>query len=522
MPEPAKKDPTNWRKVDNSLPSGARRAEEKAPEGAWGSAAAGARVSREALQEAGAVPQARAQLTAGQRVVRYTTWAGVGVFVAVIASLGYLKWTEVRETKSLDGALAYAASDSGKAELGRDGRAAVHRLAGEYYLRKRDADGTKSAHDQFGKGLGLLGPAAEGGSERDALLQDLALAEVDLGGPPRDVDAGLKVNWDDVQKELHAALRDMRASEARLEALRAVARRLAAAGQAERATALVSSLYPSANAERAEALGAVGLELRAAHVPGLPEKVADQLEQMYAAEKDRPALAPAATALLAALGREPPEPGKKGSKWEVDDKVNGPLGRAEGLARAGKWGDARSAADALASPEAQLRAYVALAAAALEDKTAGPSDATTAMQKAPNAPKASPWLLLRLARIGAKAGVAPDSVRSVADLIRDPDLRGRAQLTALEAQLAQTKQAADPKVLDAVDAATLSARPGARKWARHNSRYSSGTAGVIKGWDAPIGPSVCSASPSVRRATNEAAKSVNLYPECGSGEEGFP
>ncbi len=58
VPEPEKKDPANWRKVDNSLPSGARREEEKAPEGAWGSAAAGARVSREALQEAGAIPEA--------------------------------------------------------------------------------------------------------------------------------------------------------------------------------------------------------------------------------------------------------------------------------------------------------------------------------------------------------------------------------------------------------------------------------------------------------------------------------
>jgi hypothetical protein len=58
-------------------------------------------------------------------------------------------------------------------------------------------------------------------------------------------------------------------------------------------------------------------------------------------------------------------------------------------------------------------------------------------------------------------------------------------LAMFEAELAKTKQAADVKLLDGVDAQTLSARLAHEEWARHNVRYSSGTAGVVKTWDAP-------------------------------------
>ena len=273
-----------------------------------------------------------------------------------------------------------------------------------------------------------------------------------------------------------------------MESLRDLTRRLADKGQGERAAALASSLYPSPNGERAEALGAVGLELRAAGKNDLADKAADQALQMYAAEKDRPALAPSAVALAIALGRQPPEPGKKGSKWAVDDKTSDRIGQAEGAARAGKWNDARRKVQDLQKdlPDEQLRAYVGLAAAALDDpKSAGKAVVEEEIQGALASRGTSPWLLLRLARIGERAGVAPEAVRSVAAAIADADLRGRAQLAALEAQLAQTKAAADPKLIDGVDAPTLSARLAHEIWARHNIRYSSGTPGVVKGWDAP-------------------------------------
>ena len=485
VPEPEKKDPANWRQATQNLPSAARRPEEKAPEGAWSSAAGAAMVSREALHDAGAIPEARAQLTVRQRVVRYTWVAGVVVFVVVCAVLGYLKWAEAVEAKALDAALSYAESAAGKGELGREGQAAVYRLAGDYFLRQREAGGAAKAREQFEKSLGLL--RQPGGAERDALLQDLAHSELEMGGSPQEVDAGLRLKWDDVQKELHAALANMRSAEARMGSLRDLTRRLAEKGQGERAAALASSLYPSPNGDRAEALGAVGLELRAAGKNDLAEKAADQVLQMYAAEKGRPALAPSAVALAIAVGRQPPPPGKRGSKWEVDDKTSDRIGQAEGAARAGKWNDARQKVQDLQKdlPNAQLRVYVGLAAAALDDKSAGKAGVEEEMKGAMAARGTSPWLLLRLARVGERAGVAPDAVRTVAAVIADADLRGRAQLAALEAQLAQTKAAADPKLIDGVDAPALSSRLAREEWARHNIRYSSGTPGVVKGWDAP-------------------------------------
>jgi hypothetical protein len=58
-------------------------------------------------------------------------------------------------------------------------------------------------------------------------------------------------------------------------------------------------------------------------------------------------------------------------------------------------------------------------------------------------------------------------------------LRGRAQLAAFEAQLAQGKQSADAKLMDMVDAHTVSAWLAHAEWARRNP----GQVGLIKTWE---------------------------------------
>ena len=94
---------------------------------------------------------------------------------------------------------------------------------------------------------------AGGVTEHDAILQDLAAAEVDLGGDgTQDVDAGMKLPWNIVQQELRAALSDMRSSEARMEAPRDVAHRLAVKGEGERATALAGRVYPALTRDKAK------------------------------------------------------------------------------------------------------------------------------------------------------------------------------------------------------------------------------------------------------------------------------
>src|SRR6202007_2413388 len=110
--------------------------------------------------------------------------AGV-VLLIVAAILGYSKWVQTREDYAMQSALDYAESEQGKAALGRDGRAAVYRLVGEYAVRKHQAGSAAASRERFEKSLSALGPATDAGgsaTERDALLQDLALAEVELGG----------------------------------------------------------------------------------------------------------------------------------------------------------------------------------------------------------------------------------------------------------------------------------------------------------------------------------------------------
>jgi hypothetical protein len=159
------------------------------------------------------------------------------------------------------------------------------------------------------------------------------------------------------------------------------------------------------------------------------------------------------------------------------------LGTVEGLARLKQWGEARQkVAEAKFPSDKRLEALTALAGAALEEKAAGTADADLAIQQALTPPRGqppSPWLLLRLARIGAKAGVAADSLQALAAVIPDHDLRGRAQLAAFEAQLAQGKQSADVKLMDMVDAHTVSAWLAHAEWARRNP----GQVGLIKTWE---------------------------------------
>ena len=173
----------------------------------------------------------------------------------------------------------------------------------------------------------------------------------------------------------------------------------------------------------------VGLELAAADQKDLAAKALDQALSLYTV-KDRPPLAPSLVALATVLSRELPEAPKKKNKWWANDEVSTWLGLIEGEARLKRYGEARQkVADPKFRPNDRLRALTALSEAAFDDKSAGTSDVDAAIQQAlapHQGPPPSPWLLLRLVRIGARAGVAPDSLRSLAAIIADPSLRAGA------------------------------------------------------------------------------------------------
>ena len=150
------------------------------PEGAWGSTTVSA-VSKQALVEGGAIPETRALRTLWQKV----RWPIYGMTVVVLLSAGgwtgYRWWGQRAADRALKEALAYAASEQGEKEVGKSGQAAIALGAGEYYLHSHADESFKRAREQFGKAYVTL-IAAPAGKERDALLGDLALAQIELGG----------------------------------------------------------------------------------------------------------------------------------------------------------------------------------------------------------------------------------------------------------------------------------------------------------------------------------------------------
>src|SRR5206468_3416858 len=136
---------------------------------------------------------------------------------------------------------------------------------------------------------------------------------------------------------------------------------------------LVRSIYSAENADHAEALAFVALELLGADDGKLAEAAADQALAVYAPDrKPRPRLRAPVVALAVALKKAPPQP-EKGS---VEDERQELIGQAEGLARPGQWPQAREKVSAAQKyePEVRFRAAVGVAAAAVESKAGDKAD----------------------------------------------------------------------------------------------------------------------------------------------------
>src|SRR5262249_56492287 len=166
-------------------------------------------------------------------------------------------------------------------------------------------------------------------------------------------------------KRLRPTRESIGSREAKREALRAVCRRLLERGEAGRVLPLALKIYNAEDAAgRAEGVAVAGLELLRHGDRALAEKAGDDALAAYApppqegeeAPPPVPALRPAVVALALAVGKKPPKRGKG-----LDEEENEIIGRAEGLARQGKWAEARQLADKPKAASARLRARVALA-----------------------------------------------------------------------------------------------------------------------------------------------------------------
>jgi hypothetical protein len=320
------------------------------------------------------------------------------------------------------------------------------------------------------------------------LLTDLLRSEVDLGSISesrdielREIQDNKRIKWDDAQKLMTQTFQNLRVPEARAEALTLITRDLR--GKHKKRSRPWASQFPD---QTPELLAVLGLEiLRTSKEPmeiAEAKDLAGQASQPFQPhppanpaepQKKKPPLPASLIALWVALDQQEqaqklvgtPEQGKP-----VDPAVV--LGLAEGFARKGEWEQANQALEH-APPANQLPVLVALAAVAQDTPDSGKAKsylekAFAAAASDPKLQELSPWLLYRLVRLGAKAGME-DKALALAKQIPDGDLRGRAQLAILRERLEKSNQVVDEGPLQIVDKDTPAHGLALEAWARHNA-----------------------------------------------------
>ena len=427
-------------------------------------------------------------LTRAEKAIRAAKIAAAAVVVAVGAWLTMHYLGLSKQQKLLDSALRYAdQADGGKAGLAYPAAAEVYREAGEFYLRRDDPE---RANDYFQKCRGKLNDSPHT-SEHDAALIDLARTQIDLGGSPEQVAKEKRLAWSAAEIEIQKTVQAVRTPEARGEAIRQLSQELIRKNQAE-AAKILAQLPPD---EVSEALGLVGLELlrsgdRQAAEAVLEEGVqrrpqsAEALPAADAPPKEPPGPAPApppgAPGGRPHAGRSPAPGSARESAYPVSvvalglaldkgkqvnalrpkkespqtDQVGWTIGRAEGLARQGKLGAARSLVGTLATKPERLRGLVAVADAVLDSKSSDTADLEQAFGLISKDMKAnrelSGWVLLRLVSLADRAGLA-EKVKPLTSAIADADLRGRAQLSLLRTRLEAANDKVEEGLADSVD-----------------------------------------------------------------------
>jgi hypothetical protein len=494
VPELVKKDPKDWRKVEARGPSGARLSDQPAPEGAWGSTSVRG-VGTQALVEAGVIPKEERPRTLWQKIRGPVLGVSVLLVLLVGGWIGHSWWSRRAIEREIQAALVFADSPEANPET----KAALSLAAGKYYLGTRTVHPdprtgrsmypAETANNRFGTALTTL-RSAPPGDQRDALLIDLALAEVELGGDKADTDQGLRLPWDKTQQLLVATLREIHNGGAKLQALRAVAQGLPKHGQAARVLPLTYQLFAAADADKAAALSIVGLEFLRADDRASAEKSLDSALQLFtkdAAQKnDKKPPLPAEVVTLALLleKKDLPEAGDN-----FDDKNNERIGKAEALARQGKWEEARKLADQAEDEAAQFRARLAIAAAAADAKPPETADIDSALKMAEGTlgKKAKfSWSMLCLVQLALQAGLPEERVQALTNQIGDPALRGRAQLAVFRAQLDKASQLVEDAAADKIDSNNLARSLAAQVLARHNVRVSAGYSSVVQTWPQPL------------------------------------
>jgi hypothetical protein len=488
VPLLVKRDPTDWRKADPRVPSGARRDTEPAPEGAWGSTAMSA-VSRQALLEA--APEPREPWTLRQKLTRGGILLGVLLAAGLGTWLGIGWWHQRQEKQSFANAIELLTAEDGKSP--REGRAALFIAAAEYRLRFNTDDGTLEAQEYFQQAR-KLSDGAPPGVEREQLLMELAVAQVELGGDSQQAARGERLDWDKAVREVGQTLQLLREPETRAEALGRVCRKLIDKKQSDKVAPLASQLGSPRNVLNANGkqitftppdapalLAVAGLELLRAGDKSRALEQGNRAVSFYKAAggTERPPLSASVVALCKVLGIEAPKPG-----GALDDALNSAIGEAQGEALNGSYDQARAVAFKIEEAEARWRVLVAIAAASQDQPDAQSLEEAIGLVGGPLAGQIlSTWVMLRMFESAAAAGIAEERLQKIAESLSDPNLAGRAMLAVLRAKLQRTKDIADMSWADLVNKNSPAHGLALLEIARHNAKRKALSTQEVNSWD---------------------------------------
>jgi DNA-directed RNA polymerase subunit RPC12/RpoP len=491
VPVPKEGEGGTWRERGKGLPSVARRDTEPAPEGAW----TGTRrlVTREALEEAGALrPDERKALTREQKIKRVAAVAAVLLVAIAGTTWGVISWRQEKQDDLMVAALKMAETQSA-----REGAAAVERAAGEYYLQAQVRECADKARGHFASARNILAnlPVSP---ERDLLLVDLALSQIDLGSSDETaLRQGKRLEWKKVHEEVSQTLTRLGSTGSRIHGVRRACQKYLAAEPAQIPAAVqIGRLFtvaaggaaPAGAAgdfwpqEGPEAMAVAGIELdRAGHkaqaealfkMAVLPYNVPD------GPSSRRPPLAPSVVALALMLDKPPPKPGKEDTDFFV-------IGQAEGLARKGQLAEACTFPPKTA-PQTQLAALIGIAAVS-PGQPEELDRAAALLEGELRGKPVSPWLVFRLVLLAAAAG-QQDRANTLADLLAEPGFKGRAQVEVLRWRLSASAEPADEGLLDRIEKHPLADALARERLARHNAARESSFVQTVQAWDEAVRP----------------------------------
>lgn len=475
VPELEKKGPTDWRRVGKGIPSGAKAAQVAAPEDSWGVGGSTQVVSREALEEADALPSRVPGLTLRQKITRGVL-LGVALVGVVFTGMYILDWWNARaERNALEEVTAWA--EKAEKEASRIDAAALYCQTGAYYRLPGDARSIEEANNHLKKSISLLASNAGGGGghDRDAMLLELSLQIVEMGGAKEQVDVGEAISWDEVHKQIIRTLAAMSDPEARRRAVEQVTAQLIARNEGARALPLTAQVVQDP-VELGTLQSIVGIELHRAGNKADATRAAHAALKLYQ-DKDKPGpIIPQAITLAMLLNMDVPKAPEQFAEQEKHQ-----MGRVTALVLLGKKGEAMAEVNAATRDDWKLKLLLAYAAADPSPDVLSPAIALATSLR--GKPPVSSWVLLRFVDQVARSPLGQSEKEAVAGIFMETQLQARAKLQVLRAQLADSSDVVEASALEKVPPKTVSHGLAALELARHNTRHSKGWLDSVENWD---------------------------------------